>query len=153
MMQRFDLERFGIDKALSTSLLRNQMVAQVTCDETYQARLKLEAFVCGKCETVKHTIETTIPAFHAAQYLGRMPEDWWQALKERFAPTWFKLRYPVRYKDFQVVFSFPEKVIQQEVSLDLFGLYPSIPVPGHKMTNVMVYGCDTDPYYIHNPVD
>ena len=27
----------------------------------------------------------------------RYPCDWWQAVKERFAPKWFKRRWPVEY--------------------------------------------------------
>ena len=27
----------------------------------------------------------------------RYPRDWWEAVKERFAPKWFKKRWPVEY--------------------------------------------------------
>ena len=27
----------------------------------------------------------------------KYPADWWEAVKERFAPEWFKKRYPVKY--------------------------------------------------------
>lgn len=29
------------------------------------------------------------------------PHDWWQALKLRFAPWWFRRRYPVQYETFE----------------------------------------------------
>lgn len=31
------------------------------------------------------------------EYEFKYPADWWQAVKERFAPDWLKRRYPVRY--------------------------------------------------------
>jgi hypothetical protein len=30
------------------------------------------------------------------------PADWWEAVKDRWAPTWFRQRYPVRYTRFTV---------------------------------------------------
>lgn len=32
---------------------------------------------------------------HEPPEIIRYPADWWQALKERFAPAWFRDRYPV----------------------------------------------------------
>lgn len=33
-----------------------------------------------------------LPDKHVVTY----PADWWQALKERFAPAWFRVKWPVR---------------------------------------------------------
>jgi hypothetical protein len=30
------------------------------------------------------------------------PKDWWEAVKERFAPRWFLKRWPVRYESVSV---------------------------------------------------
>ncbi|KKN24102.1 hypothetical protein LCGC14_0898220 [marine sediment metagenome] len=49
------------------------------------------------------------------------PTDWWQAVKQRFAPRWFLRRYPVG--------------MTCEV-LQAFALYPTIEpgIPGHQHT-------------------
>ncbi len=46
-------------------------------------------------------------------YAFNAPMDWWEAVKERFAPKWFLTRYPIRYR--------VEKI-------DAVALYPSIPL-------------------------
>lgn len=35
--------------------------------------------------------------------IDRLPADWWQALKERFAPRWCLRRWPVRYRETRLV--------------------------------------------------
>ena len=42
------------------------------------------------------------------------PADWWEALKERFAPEWFKARWPVYW---------------ERRRLQAPALYPSLPLP------------------------
>jgi hypothetical protein len=44
----------------------------------------------------------------------KYPADWWEAVKERFAPAWFLKRYPVKYthKEFQVKATYPELMIR-----------------------------------------
>lgn len=32
----------------------------------------------------------------------KYPTDWWEALKDRWAPTWFTNRYPVRYMEHHI---------------------------------------------------
>lgn len=36
---------------------------------------------------------------HGPPEIIRYPADWWQALKERFAPAWFRDRYPVKFTE------------------------------------------------------
>lgn len=36
---------------------------------------------------------------HPDQHITRFPADWWQALKERFAPAWFRDRWPVQFTE------------------------------------------------------
>lgn len=48
---------------------------------------------------------------HPDRHVIRYPKDWWEALKERFAPAWFRDRYPVRFTS---------------VSVSLNELYPDI---------------------------
>jgi hypothetical protein len=48
-----------------------------------QLIVELRAHIYGKRHPDKHVI--------------RYPENWWEAVKERFAPAWFRDRYPVRF--------------------------------------------------------
>lgn len=50
---------------------------------TNQLHLLMRAFIYGKDHPSKHVV--------------RYPADWWQAVKERFAPVWFRDRYPVQF--------------------------------------------------------
>lgn len=34
---------------------------------------------------------------HPEKEIIRYPSDWWQAVKQRFAPAWFLKRYPVQF--------------------------------------------------------
>lgn len=34
---------------------------------------------------------------HSSQHVIRYPANWWEAVKERFAPAWFRDRYPVTF--------------------------------------------------------
>jgi hypothetical protein len=39
---------------------------------------------------------------HEKRDVVRFPADWWQAFKERWAPLWFRMRYPVIYTEVTV---------------------------------------------------
>lgn len=39
------------------------------------------------------------------------PRDWWEAIKERFAPKWFTRRWPVRY---------------DEITVECFAIFPEL---------------------------
>jgi len=34
----------------------------------------------------------------SGRYTFKCPLDWWQAVKDRFAPTWFKRKWPVEFR-------------------------------------------------------
>ena len=40
--------------------------------------------------------------------LHEYPEDWWQAIKERWFPKWLLRRYPVKYAQVWAYHKFPE---------------------------------------------
>lgn len=48
---------------------------------------------------------------HPGKHVIRFPADWWQAVKDRFAPAWFRDRWPVRFT---------------EVTASLAELYPHV---------------------------
>jgi hypothetical protein len=45
-----------------------------------------------------------VPAKHGVTF----PRDWWQAVKERFAPRWFRRRWPVAYDRYDAEMVFPQ---------------------------------------------
>ncbi len=47
----------------------------------------------------------------------RYPADWWQAVKQRFFPSWAKNRWPV------------QEIVQV---VDVKALYPKVTLPGHS---------------------
>lgn len=47
--------------------------------------------------------------------LARWPADWWQAVKERFAPTWFLNRWPVKWETKEVKHTFEVKAVLPRV--------------------------------------
>jgi hypothetical protein len=52
-------------------------------DTLHRLTLELETHIYGKSHPEKHVI--------------RFPENWLESLKERFAPSWLREKYPVRY--------------------------------------------------------
>lgn len=72
-------------RRLSThdALARRLTVRQYTDDATGDMMMELRARLVGTTTTVE--AETQIPA------------DWWEAVKERWAPQWALRRWPVRW--------------------------------------------------------
>ncbi len=72
------------------AFLRNHLDLKVHLDHmARQLVLELRSFVLGK-RAERIDIEEKWPA------------DWWQAVKDRWAPAWFLKRYPVQYKTLSV---------------------------------------------------
>lgn len=69
-------------------------------------------------ETYRHQIIQEIWGKQLSEVHERWPADWWQAVKEHFAPrlgrlgAWFLQRYPVRYR---------------RLDFDAWALWPTIP--------------------------
>lgn len=81
---KVELERvqIGVEAMFSNDLLG--MKAKVTMDEMigHHIRVQMRGFLWGR------TIQR-----HRARY----PQDWVEALKERFAPAWLCRRWPIKY--------------------------------------------------------
>jgi hypothetical protein len=60
------------------------------------------------------TIQQDILGRATRQIYTEYPADWWQAVKERFAPHWFLRRWPIRYT---------------KIELHADELYPKIALP------------------------
>lgn len=77
---------YGVEKSIveEEMLFRNSM--ELTEFRDYEKRrlvMLLEAYAYGKEHPERHVI--------------RYPENWLEAVKERFAPVWIRDRWPVRF--------------------------------------------------------
>lgn len=69
---------------------------------------------------------------HPERHVIRFPSDWWQAVKERFAPAWFRDRYPVQFT---------------EVSASLEELYPEFEPAIPDRQHVLKVAVRKEPVY------
>ena len=71
------------------------------------------------CE-LEYSLHTLIPAEKLKEkthiFQVRYPENWWEAVKERFLPEWYKNGHPINYK-----------TIMEEVRFTAYQLYPMFP--------------------------
>jgi hypothetical protein len=88
MEVQLDLIKMGVQKMFSDTFVQeaNVDVVKIAVLDMYQL------FVTGKIYGEKSLTE----------YHVKYPADWWQAVKERFAPAWFAKRYPVVYKEHHI---------------------------------------------------
>lgn len=49
------------------------------------------------------------------EVVAEYPADWWQALKERFAPTWARRRWPVLNKRIDMEVLYPKIALPKQV--------------------------------------
>lgn len=97
LQRRGYASRLAIMEKQLSWLRSNSKLRQHRDEMEQQLVLTLHASIYGKDHLKKHVI--------------RYPENWWEAVKERFAPCWFRERYPVRFT---------------EVTASLEELYPEI---------------------------
>ena len=90
-------------------------------------------------ESMAHTMtvgmKMTLPYHELLQY--SKPRDWWQAVKERFAPKWFAKRWPVQFDEFKIA-QLGNKVIPPKNFGDIYtvllnGKPPYSPPYGDKL--------------------
>lgn len=71
----------------------------------------------GALDVAQRVCRARVNAFvassHVGGYMFRAPLNWWEAVKERFAPEWFLNRWPVEYRT---------------EDIDVFALYPRVPL-------------------------
>ena len=75
---------------------------------------------------VVYQFRAAIFAQRLDEQVVRYPADWWQALKQRFAPRWFVRRWPVleTIKTMRLYAWYPEKLIPGERSQFLVRVEP-----------------------------
>lgn len=86
LLQRKDYAaRIAINEEQLDRLRRHSEIRQWRDELEQQLVLSLHASIYGKDHPQRHVI--------------RYPENWWEAVKERFAPCWFRDMYPVRFTE------------------------------------------------------
>lgn len=98
--RKFDLEKlkFASDRIINeieaNDLLnyREEPIGEVTtrfleCSVTAQLYIQLKSHIWGN---------------KLVDLEFQYPKDWWQAIKDRFAPRWFRYRWPVKWHVVQV---------------------------------------------------
>lgn len=65
-----------------------------------------------------HLMENIIAAIQRVavqeEFLAEYPSDWWQAVKQRFAPKWFTKLYPVRTDRLTLEVVYPKIALPRE---------------------------------------
>ena len=103
--------RLKINERQMEFLQRHSVVRQWRDEMEQHLVMALHASIYGKDHPERHVI--------------RYPENWWEAVKERFAPCWFRDLYPVRFT---------------EITASLEELYPEIqPALPDKMPVMKFY--------------
>ena len=69
---------------------------------------------------------------HPKKHVIRYPADWWEDLKERFAPSWFLDKYPVKFT---------------EVTASLEELYPDLDIALPDKSPVLKFKVLKNPVY------
>ena len=100
----------------TVDLWRNEYAAQISIDEREIALCENRGQLEEIRDYARRQLVMTMRADifgkdHPKRHVVRYPETWWEAVKERFAPAWFRDRYPVRFV---------------EISASLKELYPEV---------------------------
>lgn len=82
-------------------LQRRSYAASIEINEREAAAMGKAVFQDFKSECDRRLIrQVRLAVFgksHPTKEVVKFPADWWQSVKERFAPKWFLKRHPVRY--------------------------------------------------------
>lgn len=121
-------------------LQRKEYATQVALDERQLSSLRSRAEMEEVMDHARHQLLMTMRHHiygknHAPVHVIRYPKTWWDAVKERFAPAWFRDRYPIEFVT---------------ITSTLEELYPDfVPsLPGHVPTiRVYTRSCVETPYW------
>lgn len=92
------------DKTCHTvELRRKEYAARIAIDDLITRRSTIESEFDNARRQLVMTIRMSIfGKDHPERHVIRYPETWWEALKERWAPVWFRDRYPVKFVQISV---------------------------------------------------
>lgn len=111
----------------------------VACSHTVTRQLQERGIGGGRWELQNYVESITghlvyqLRGMFAAENLTvlniKFPADWWEAFKERWAPSWFTSRYPVAYRTHHI---------------DLKAVYPEFPLPAQlgRMIRIQTWKCN-----------
>lgn len=80
-------------------------------------QVEFEAHLDYQLKNIALSLEMKLAGEKLKEVKAQYPADWKEAVKERFAPKWFKERRPVKYK---------------EIILTAHAVYPLISLPEEK---------------------
>lgn len=78
--------------------------------------LKISSHRDIRLEALIYDLNVTVWARHVGNHSHRWPANWFEAVKERFAPKWFLKEFPVEYRGVTVdaYHSYPELAIKEK---------------------------------------
>lgn len=102
------VELTKIKKAVQLCLSR-EMIEDIKTDVTFGPLLDYYYINCLK----------EMLALKAGDRVIRYPKNWKEAFKERWTPRWLKKRFPVKYREYDVLVVFPDLLKEFPVPMQL----------------------------------
>lgn len=96
------------------NVMSTQMISRMQAEHGIGGRFKAHAFLPATMDALVFQLVGYLAADHVDSVTIAYPRDWWEAVKQRFAPSWFTKRYPV---------------VETRHVVDLKAVYPKIPLP------------------------
>lgn len=92
--------------AEAVELQRMDYAARIALDQKQKDRISQGQFRQWEDRAANQLVkELRVSVYgkeHPDRHVVRFPADWWQAVKERFAPAWFRDRWPVVFTEITV---------------------------------------------------
>jgi hypothetical protein len=104
-------------KLESIALEKVQFYARQTLSPALMQTAKLSSWIEPVTRDLCLQLEAAVYGRRVHEESRSVPLDWWEAVKQRFAPRWFLRRYPVRYRTFTLL---------------AYHLYPGLVFHGHR---------------------
>jgi hypothetical protein len=106
-MNPYHHNHFTVDEV---TLRRQEIRAQIEIDCRILAQIENTARITVVVNHANGNLVRQIQQFiygkdHPDKHIIRFPSTWWDAVKERFAPSWFLDRYPVRFTTYKATLS------------------------------------------------
>lgn len=84
-------QQVTIEKIKFAAQMRMQSVTQGFSD------VELKCYEDDLADNLIWSMKACVFGEKGSRIVIEYPQDWWEALKDRWAPNWFKRRYPVLY--------------------------------------------------------
>ena len=115
---RRHLKDLGLDCRHDVQVFKDYMIREIVYE--------LNATILGKRHTVDHrTVTVTAIATAAVD----IPSDWWQAVRQRWAPSWWLKRWPVKLR---TVSDTKRETKSETIAREVLKTCPHIRVPEQR---------------------